>query len=181
MLSWYVYSHLVIASANFWQYYVEYNGECVNKWKEVSLIVSSRHILPDILPQKTPGATIFTGDQSNATFLEEVIAKSGGKFDIIIDDGGHYMNQQMISLETLYKSVLPGGIYFCEDLGTSYDGWYEGGEGKVTMMGMIKDLLDDLNYNTPGRPAPKYTFAKDIRSVECGEQICSFHKKRELQ
>jgi hypothetical protein len=127
--------------------------------------------------QKTPGATIYTGDQSNVTFLEEVIALSGGKFDVIIDDGGHYMNQQIISLETLYKAVLPRGVYFCEDLGTSYDEWYEGGEGKYTMYSMIKDLLDDINYDIGSRPAPKHAVARDIRSIECGEEICAFSKK----
>lgn len=87
------------------------------------------------------------------------------------------MQQQMVSLETLYDSVVAGGIYFCEDLATSYETAYGGGPGKSTMYGMIKDLLDDLNHEVEGRPAPKHAVGAAMRSIECGEQICAFIKK----
>lgn len=106
-----------------------------------------------------------------------MISKSGGNFDIIIDDGGHTMTQQMTSLNTLWKSVLAGGIYFCEDLATSYSTVYGGGPNQVTMYTMIKELLDDLNHETEGRPAVKHSVGNDMRSIDCGEEICAFVKK----
>lgn len=87
------------------------------------------------------------------------------------------MHQQMISLETLFPAVVPKGIYFCEDLATSYEEVYGGGPGKATMYGMIKDLLDDLNHDVSDRPAPKYAVDGAMRSIECGEQICAFLKE----
>lgn len=39
-----------------------------------------------------------------------------GKFDIIIDDGGHNMIDQQISLGYLFKYLKPNGIYVIEDL-----------------------------------------------------------------
>lgn len=55
----------------------------------------------------------FRGDL--LTVMEKV-----GKLDIIIDDGGHMMEQQQVSLGTLFRFLKPGGYYFIEDLHTSY-------------------------------------------------------------
>lgn len=88
------------------------------------------------------------------------------------------MNQQIVSLNTLFPIVVPGGIYFCEDLATSYIEKYGGGAGvKKTMMHMIMELLDDLNVNLGGAPAQKHEVATEMRSIECGEEICAFFKK----
>jgi len=122
---------------------------------------------------------IFTGSQEDTTFLEHFIAASGGGFDIIIDDGGHSMNQQIISINYLFPIVKPGGMYFCEDLATSYEPYYGGGDfdKKGTMMELIQELLHDLNSGIPGRPQPKHEVGREMRSLECGEQICAFFKK----
>merc|ERR1712093_204385 len=141
-------------------YFIEYDAECADKWKA-----------------ETTRATIFTGDQADVAFLERFLGETGGNFDVMIDDGGHTMQQQIVSLQTLFKGVVPGGIYFCEDLATSYEEQYGGGPGKITMMGMIKDLLDDLNHAVDGRPEPSHPVGADMRSIECGEQICAFFKE----
>jgi len=38
------------------------------------------------------------------------------KFDVIIDDGSHRADHQQVTLEMLWPSVKPGGLYFIEDL-----------------------------------------------------------------
>jgi hypothetical protein len=96
---------------------------------------------------------------------------------IIIDDGGHTMNQQMTSLNTLFPIVKPGGIYFCEDLATSYLEGFGATEGQKTMMEMIAELLHDLNAGLWGAPERKNKVGEQMRSVECGEEICAFFKK----
>jgi len=55
------------------------------------------------------------GDQADRNFLNSL----PDSFDIIIDDGGHTMEQQMVSFGCLFKKVKPGGLYVIEDLGTS--------------------------------------------------------------
>ncbi len=67
---------------------------------------------------------IFIGSQSDRTFLRE-LKKTIPKLDVIIDDCGHRMHQQIISFEELYDHVNEEGIYLCEDLHTSY--WVEFG------------------------------------------------------
>jgi len=60
---------------------------------------------------------IFTikGNQADRNLLNSL----PNDIDIIIDDGGHTMQQQMVSLGCLFKKVAPDGIYIVEDLGTS--------------------------------------------------------------
>lgn len=65
---------------------------------------------------------IFVGDQSSTSDLSELI-KLHGKFDIIIDDGGHTMMQQQKTFGFLFKHLNKGGIYVIEDLVTSYWGY----------------------------------------------------------
>ena len=78
---------------------------------------------------------VFYGDQSNSTFLNELIRdgalidpeshlrniewqKYG--WDIVIDDGSHLPRHQLISFYKLFPFVRPGGVYVIEDIETSY-------------------------------------------------------------
>ena len=54
---------------------------------------------------------LLQGDQTNRQHLEKVI-ELAGPFDFIIDDGGHMMGMQQISLGTLFSSLKEGGLYF---------------------------------------------------------------------
>jgi cephalosporin hydroxylase len=61
----------------------------------------------------------FIADQSKRDQLQRFIDKFGGNFDVLLDDGGHTMDQQQISLGYLFKFVKPGGYYIVEDIHTS--------------------------------------------------------------
>jgi hypothetical protein len=55
------------------------------------------------------------GDQSDRKFWAE--AKSMvSQIDIVIDDGGHHPEHQIITLEEMLPHVSPGGVYVCEDI-----------------------------------------------------------------
>ena len=43
------------------------------------------------------------------------LANQVGEFDIIIDDGSHYMDDQQCSFITLFPFVKSGGMYIIED------------------------------------------------------------------
>jgi len=51
---------------------------------------------------------IFIGSQSDREFLREV-KRQIPKVDILIDDGGHFMKQQIITLEEMYDHVKEDG------------------------------------------------------------------------
>ena len=83
--------------------------------------------------------SIVIGSQSDVKFLETL-----GTFDIIIDDGGHYMTQQQVSMNTLLANQLsPGGLYIIEDLHTSY--WEQFLDIRRTTVDTLKDMVDDLH------------------------------------
>jgi hypothetical protein len=135
-------------------YYIEYNAECASKWAG-----------------STKGATIFTGDQADVAFLEKFM-KEAGTFDVIIDDGGHTMMQQKTSLDTLWKSVKPGGLYFCEDLETSFMPQYGGG-GADSMMERFKTNIAELTTRDF-----KHDYMSEVYSIDCMREVCGLSKKQ---
>ncbi|MBA4391579.1 MAG: hypothetical protein C0399_11695 [Syntrophus sp. (in: bacteria)] len=90
------------------------------------------------------GIEIFIGSQEDRNFLQELKTKIP-PVDILIDDGGHAMKQQIYTFEELYDHVRPDGIYLCEDTHTSY--WKDFGGGykrKGTFLEYSKNLIDQL-------------------------------------
>ena len=97
---------------------------------------------------------IFIGDQADKKYLNQIIEEIDEKLDLIIDDGGHTMEQQINSFLVLFPKLLKnGGIYIIEDLHTSYlnsgfsDPIHNGGNvnDTHTTINMLKQLIDNIN------------------------------------
>lgn len=86
-------------------------------------------------------------DQGSPEALRDFVKKSGGQFDVIIDDGGHHMHQQITSFNELFPHVVRGGMYVLEDYTTSYWTWFGGKplNDPSTSVGMLKWLIDCVN------------------------------------
>lgn len=65
---------------------------------------------------------MFIGDQADEAKLREVNA--GGPYDVVVDDGGHGMHQQINSLRFLFPVMPPGSMYFLEDMSSSFEQLY---------------------------------------------------------
>ncbi len=105
-----------------------------------------------------PQITVFIGDQADRGFLQRVRSEIS-PIDILIDDGGHRMDQQIIAFEELYPAVSDTGIYAIEDLHTSYWKQYGGGYKRPdTFLEYAKDFLDRINAWHSREPelAPDY-------------------------
>ena len=103
----------------------------------------------DINPQckelEEPNIKILIGSQSDRNFLKEV-RRQIPPIDILIDDGGHTMVQQIVSFEELFDYVKEDGVYLCEDLHTSYWIEYSGGhKRRGTFIEYSKNFIDYLN------------------------------------
>lgn len=139
---------------------------------------------------------LHIADQSNADDLLQFIEKVGGEFDIIIDDGGHKMHQQITSFKTLFPFVKSGGLYIIEDLHTSY--WQPfGGMGTIgapnaegqTTIRFLQSLVDDVSYigaftgyadvgKCPGELYEKLTYyQKHIQSIHFYGSVCFILKR----
>ena len=78
----------------------------------------------DCSPMETDRVRTFVADQSKREQLGAFLAKYPGPYDIVLDDGGHSMEQQQVSLGFLFPHVRPGGYYVVEDVHTSLPAFY---------------------------------------------------------
>lgn len=88
---------------------------------------------------------VMLGDQASVETLESVNFKFG-PFDVVIDDGGHTMDQQITTVETLFPLLSDGGVFIVEDCHTSY--WDEFGGGLRRAGSFIewaKSRVDDMH------------------------------------
>jgi hypothetical protein len=58
---------------------------------------------------------IFIGDQGDRDFWRRFKAEVPA-VDIVIDDGSHFWEHQIVTCEEMLPHVAPGGVYLCEDI-----------------------------------------------------------------
>lgn len=88
---------------------------------------------------------IVIGDQADAAFLRS-LTEQVGPVDVLIEDGGHQMHQQLITFQEMWPTIRDGGVYLVEDLHTSYWAEYGGGYRRPgTFIEHAKTLIDSLN------------------------------------
>lgn len=58
---------------------------------------------------------ILIGDQADRELWKRIKADNP-RIDILIDDGGHRPEQQIVTLEEMLPHLQPGGVYLCEDV-----------------------------------------------------------------
>lgn len=89
-----------------------------------------------------PRFTFILANQSNAEQMTKV-AREHGPFDIVIDDGGHYGKEIMVSFDCLWPAVKSDGLYVIEDCFCLWEPiWNPGDEGR----NFIKSFVDDVNW-----------------------------------
>ncbi|UJR20358.1 hypothetical protein I4U23_023489 [Adineta vaga] len=144
-------------------HFLEYDKECGEKW----------------LKQRGQqlNITMHYGSQEDETFLRSFANDFRNTFDVIIDDGGHRMIQQINSLTILFPTALrSSGIYAIEDIYTSYLTEYDGGYLKSsTLVEFLKRLIDDTQSKSP--TYKNSTLGQYLYSFEISDKICLFTKK----
>ncbi|KAL7537659.1 hypothetical protein ACHAXR_007984 [Thalassiosira sp. AJA248-18] len=146
--------------ADLWE--AEYNATCVDLATKQG---------------KLDGFNVLVGDQGNDQTLDSWIEKSGGEFDVIIDDGGHQNCQIMASFIKLWPTVKPGGLYFIEDLSVGkWRGYQKYSTAtcskKFIFSSKLKEWLEDLIYQG-GYGSNKW----DVHFMFCQAEACVLGKK----
>ena len=125
-----------------------YNGGSLQMWKHYfgpKAKIFGVDINPECKKLEEDQIKIYVGDQADKSFLKQLTEKIP-RPDIVLDDGGHFMNQQINTFEVLYPFVAPDGIYMCEDMHTSYWGNYGGGfKARGTFAEYSKYFIDYLH------------------------------------
>lgn len=122
---------------------------------------------------------ICIGSQADKEFLQKV-SKQWGPFDIIIDDGSHIMEHQIVTYETMFPLLKNGGVFVCEDCHTSYIPVFGGSyKGKGTFIEYSKNFIDCVNSqhvsNNEAKSLPKY--AEDIKACHYYDSVVVIEKK----
>jgi cephalosporin hydroxylase len=122
---------------------------------------------------------IFIGSQSDRDFLK-MVKKSIQMVDIIIDDGGHTMKQQITSYEELFGHVKEDGVYLIEDLHTSYWALFGGGhKRRNTFIEYSKNFIDSLNaYHSEQKSLKLDAFTKSVDSLHYYDSILVIEKRK---
>ena len=158
-----------------------FHGGSLQMWREY-FGAGTKVVGVDVDPRckdfEEADTTILLGDQEDPAFLAE-LRKRVPRIDILIDDGGHTMNQQIVTFGELYHHIQPRGVYLCEDVHTSYFPRWEGGLRRPgTFVEFSKALIDGLNawYHLP-EGSEMDSFALGTYSITYYDSIVVLEKR----
>jgi hypothetical protein len=121
-------------------------------------------IEPACLAYERDGVKVFIGDQADRSFWRRFCEKVP-KLDIVIDDGGHQYEQQVVTLEELLPHLRPGGVYLCEDVYCAYNQfalYVNGLAHKLNDIASWRDNFDDPEHRIVLETTP---FQKRTNSI----------------
>ena len=98
---------------------------------------------PSAKKWEAEGFEIFIGSQSDENFWDNFIDKVG-MVDVILDDGGHSYDQQIITTEKMLDNIRDNGILIVEDTHTSYMRGF--GSQKYSFINYTKNFIDKINF-----------------------------------
>jgi hypothetical protein len=122
---------------------------------------------------------VIIGDQEDRRFLRSLPGRIP-RIDILIDDGGHTMGQQIATFEELFPHVDANGVYLCEDLHTSYWPEFGGGLRKVdTFIEHSKRLIDQLHawHSLDASSLPVTQFTRSAHSLHFYDSVLVIEKR----
>ena len=161
-----------------------FQGGSLQMWKKYfgdKAKIYGVDINPNCKALEEENVEIFIGSQSDRKFLRKV-KESIPPIDILIDDGGHTMLQQIITFEELFGHVKEDGVYLCEDLHTSYQVFYGGGHIRNgTFIEYSKNFIDYINaYHSEQRGLKVNEFTRSVNSLHYYDSILVVEKRKML-
>ncbi len=159
-----------------------FQGGSLQMWKNYfgpNAKIYGIDINPNCKKLEEDNVQIFIGSQSDRNFLRDV-KKQIPQIDILIDNGGHTMRQQIISFEELFDHVKENGIYLCEDIHTSYQITYGGGhKRRATFIEYSKNFIDYINaYHSQQKSLKVSNFTNNVNSLHYYDSILVIEKAR---
>jgi cephalosporin hydroxylase len=139
------------------------------------------------LKYSMPNIQVIIGDQGDPSFWDKFL-RDHSKIDIFIDDGGHFMEQQITTFERVFPSLSIGGVYICEDCHTSYMPYNGGGyKNPKSFIEYAKEYIDVVNsewiMDNDKELNVKKFFGRDLTSVHFYDSMVVFEKfgKKEMK
>lgn len=95
-----------------------YSGGSLEMWRAYlgeRCTIHGVDIAPECRVYERENVHISIGDQEDRAFWGR-FRHATPLLDIVIDDGGHTPEQQIVTLEELLPHLRPGGVFLCEDV-----------------------------------------------------------------
>jgi hypothetical protein len=157
-------------------------GGSLQMWKHYfgpDALIYGIDINPHCLRLAEPQIEIIIGDQSDRQFLSTLRTRIP-HIDVLIDDGGHTMRQQLATFEELYPHVHANGLYICEDTHTSYwPSWGGGYRRSGTFTERIKQLIDSLHawHSLDRKRFTVDMFTRSLHAVHVYDSVVVLEKR----
>lgn len=114
-------------------------------------------------------------DQSKRDQLKNCLEKFGGQFDLLIDDGGHSMEQQQVSLGFLFPYVRRGGFYALEDMHTSMPNIYPGFGVEANEVNTTLNMVFKFIHSAPPKFESKYMLPTELAYLDAEVETADLH------
>lgn len=124
---------------------------------------------------------VVLADQEDPEVLRK-LEREYGPFDVVIDDGGHTMGQQIASADTLFPLLNDGGTYIVEDTHTSYWSTFGGGlHDPGSFVEWTKHRVDDLHSRHHVGIDRRSVWATDLDGVHIYDSVVVLSKQRRFR
>jgi hypothetical protein len=115
---------------------------------------------------------IFIGDQGDREFWRR-FRQEVPVLDILIDDGGHKAEQQIVTLEEMLPHLRPGGVFLCEDVVGEFNGfgaYVAGLAAKLDTCDLVRGPAKELS-------SAAVPFQSDIDSIHSYSYVTVIEKR----
>jgi len=132
---------------------------------------------PEAKKWEKHGFRIIIGDQSKEEFWDRFF-EAVGDIDVLIDDGGHTNDQQIVTLSKAVDHIKDDGVIIVEDVHTSYMKEF-GNPSNFSFMSYAKRIIDHVNGRHWGFAETGAPMASRIFSMEFYESVVVLNVSRE--
>lgn len=156
-----------------------YNGGSLFMWRDFfgpQARIIGVEFNPDAKIWESEGFEIHIGDQADPSFWDTFYSQVG-PIDVMLDDGGHSNEQQIVTVAKAAENVNNGGLIIVEDTHTSYMKQF-GNPSKYSFMNFAFDVVHSINNRFPAVDSSTNSLSSTISAVEFFESIVSFRVDR---
>lgn len=153
-----------------------FNGGSLFMWREYlgpQARIIGIDLNPDAQKWTEHGFEICIGDQTDPAFWDAFYSQVG-PVDVVLDDGGHMNQQQIITAHKAIDHIRDGGLLIVEDVHASYLPEF-GNPSDASFINWAKKMVDSMHARFPEVKSVGPEYWKKVFSVAFYESIVAFH------
>lgn len=156
------------------------DGGSLFMWREFfgkSARIIGVELNPEAIKWREHGFEIFIGNQSDPQFWINFFNKVGD-IDVLLDDGGHRNDQQIITVKCSLPHLRDDGLIIIEDTQTSFMK-FESFQ-RLSFVSYLQRKIHSLYARSDELNIESDVFSKSVFSMEFFTGICALHINRDL-